>query len=182
MTTEIIKVGEESHEIEVRPITLIYTSPDLHERLSYPSRIPLGTEETEYHISRVQKFHPTTAQMVAHVFGIKDVNQVNPDWCRQAGSGIRHIAGLLDLSLKMCQMGVPFVWIHPESFLHPKAQCQLGDILLWFINDPPRTNAEIEESFMEHIAIRLAGDPIPEEKEEKKNLTSRGNSDTVSPT
>ena len=104
----------------------------------------------------MSKSRPTTyAKMVAKVFGIKEVASVTPDWCRQAGTGIMHCAGLIDLSLKLCQLGVPFVWIHPESFLHPAAQCGLGDIAIELATNPPKTLAQEDDEQADRVAEEM---------------------------
>ena len=155
---ETILVGDEKHEIEVKPITLIYKSPGLHQRLSYPGRLEIDTEATIYHMERVKVFHEHTPRMVAYVFEKSEVEQVTPDWCRQSGTGVMHCAGLIDLTLKMSEKNIPIVWIHPESFLHPRAQCQLADILVELGANPPETKAKKEDRIADEIAEGMLAD------------------------
>jgi hypothetical protein len=155
---EIILVGEDKHGIEVKPVTLIYKAPDLHQRLSYPGRVELDTEATMFHMGKVKVFHEHTPRMVAHVFEKKEVEQITPDWCRHAGSGVMHCAGLIDLSLKLAEKWVPVAWIHPESFLHPRAQCQLADIVIELGTNPPETAARKQDRIADEIAEGMLKD------------------------
>ena len=155
---ETILVGQEKHEVEVKPVTLIYKAPDLHQRLSYPGRLELDPEATMYHMERVKVFHEHTSRMVAKVFKGNDSALYTPDFCRQSGSGVMHCAGLIDLSLKMSENGVPIVWIHPETYLHPSAQCELADIIIELATNPPETAARKEDRIMNEIAEGLVKD------------------------
>ena len=153
-----LEVGGEVHELEGRPINIVCTAPDFQQRIRYPGRVELGTEATMHHSGLVRSFHEHTPRMVAQVFGIKDVASVTPGWCRQAGSGVMHCAGLIDLSLKLCQLGVPFVWVHPESYLHPSAQCGLADVMVEIATNPPKTLAEEERDLIDRVARDVMGD------------------------
>jgi len=131
MAKEIIAVGDDVHEIDVRKITLICKdakTPDVE----YAERIPLDLEACLYHIDRVQKFDDRTAELVRMVF--KYDGEITPDICRKNGLGWRHVAGRIDLSLKFMQMGIPFAWIYPEAGLHPSAQCELADVIILLSN------------------------------------------------
>tara|TARA_Y100000034_G_scaffold130495_1_gene189096 strand:+ start:3218 stop:3643 length:426 start_codon:yes stop_codon:yes gene_type:complete len=127
MTKEIIGIGDDVHEIEVRPLTLLFKSPNLTQDVEYAERIPLDYEVCTYHMDRVQKFHALTPILVKMVFVDYD-KEITPGNCRDEGRGFQHIAGLMDMTLKFMDKGVPIAWVHPESHIHPKHQCQLGDV------------------------------------------------------
>ena len=125
---EIIAVGNDVHEIEVRPITLICKSAHVPD-VEYAERVKLDLEACLYHIDRVQTFHPQTAELIRMVFKGYE-GPITPEVCRQNGLGWRHVAGRIDMSLKFIQMGIKFAWVYPEAGLHPSAQCELGDVII----------------------------------------------------
>lgn len=157
ITETIIAGGTEKLEIEVKPITMIYKAADFHKRLSYPGRVELDSEAVIYHIERVKVFHEHTPRMIAQVFKKNEIEEITPDWCRQAGSGIKHCAGLIDMTLKLMEKDVPIVWIHPETFLHPAAQCELADIIVELATNPPETMAKKDDRIMGEIAEKIVG-------------------------
>ena len=129
MAKELIKVGDETLEIEVKPITLICTSPDIRDEIQYVDRVKLTPEYTVYHAERTQTFDPRTPALVAMVFGC-DSDVVTPDWCRSKDIGVLHIAGLVDLWIKLTAQGVRLVLYKPETYLHPQHQLQLADVMI----------------------------------------------------
>lgn len=46
--------------------------------------------------------------------------------------GAIHLMGLIDMTLKLTDQGVPVVWIHPESHMHPGWQVALADLAIYF--------------------------------------------------
>ena len=48
---------------------------------------------------------------------------------------MRHVLGLLDLSLKFIDMKIPFGWRYPETYLHPGTVVELSDIMIIWINE-----------------------------------------------
>lgn len=157
-TQEKVVIEGQEHTIPLRDITLICTAPDFHSRIRYPNRLEISHEESLYHMDRVQRFHPRTAGMVAKVFKVEDTGKVTPDWCRREGTGVRHCAGLIDLTIKMMQKGVPVVWIHPESFLHASAQAELADVLISLTKEPVKTLVQEEVEMADGIAKEIIGD------------------------
>ena len=154
----IVAGGDEELKIEIKPITMIFKAPDFHKKLSYPGRVELDSEAAMYHMERVKVFHEHTPRMVAQVFKSKDTTLFTPDYCRQAGTGVMCCAGLIDLTLKLMEKDVPIVWIHPEAFLHPAAQCELADIIIEFATNPPETIARKDDRIMGEIADKVVGE------------------------
>ena len=141
---EIIAVGDDVHEIETRPITLICKSPEVSQDVEYANRLKLDFEACIYHVERTKTYHNLTPQLVAKVFEQLNQDDVTPDNVRNQGIGIKHVAGRVDMTLKYMDMGVdmgvPIAWVYPEAGLHPKAQCELGDLAIFFANYQNRTN------------------------------------------
>jgi hypothetical protein len=127
-----IKVGDDVHDVEGSPaagtggITLVChdgTGP----RIEYPDRVAIDVHVSTHHGSRLSDggWHADTAPLVEYAFGA------------HLGSYSRtpaenHLVGLVDLSLKLDDMGVPFVWVQPESLLHPGVAARLGDLAAYF--------------------------------------------------
>ncbi len=129
MNPEVISVGNDVHEIELRPITLIFKDPALAQDIEYASRISLDYDVCTYHMERVQKFHRLTPVLIKMVFTDYE-KEITPGNCREEGRGFQHISGLLDMTLKFRDQGVPIVWVHPESHIHPKHEAQLADVII----------------------------------------------------
>jgi len=122
----------QTHTIDLKPITLVCSAPEVG-RISYaPQWFTLSFAETTYHAERVQVLHPLFPQFWTVLWEAAKlpVPDPIPDRLRQQGTGILHLMGLLDLSLKLFDQGVPLVWKHPESALHPRLQCALSDLLI----------------------------------------------------
>lgn len=115
MTAENIIVNGETMTVEVKPVTLICHKGDM--KLEFPERIPLDPEQTVYHGRRVKSLHKDTERLVKPFFAEK-IDTL----------GYWHVLGLIDLSLKLRDMGVPFAWVLPETYLHPSQQVELADV------------------------------------------------------
>lgn len=130
MTKETIIIGKEKHDIEVKPLTLICPGANLTDSIKYPKRLKIDFEASIYHIERVQKFHDETRKFIRQVFKIAESVPLYPDQVRKMGDGIRHFAGRIDLSLKLIQMKVPFVWVYPEACIYPANQAEMADVAI----------------------------------------------------
>ena len=53
---------------------------------------------------------------------------------QQHGSGVRHVVGLILLTDTAIGLGFNPFWRLPESYLHPKHQAGLGDLLIHYMN------------------------------------------------
>ena len=138
-TEEIrIKLKEgiyEIKEIETKPITLICKSPAFQSKIEYPKRVEIDPQVSVYHGERVKNVHADFPKYWNMVFeqsskGTEPPCEAEPDeirqWCDIAGT---HLLGLLDLTLKFMDMGTPFVWKYPETYLHPGLQAGLGSVV-----------------------------------------------------
>ena len=150
MSTETVKIGDTEHVIETKPLTMLFKSPAILDKIDYPDRIRIEPDHTIYHAERVQQFHPRTAGLVAKILKIKDPSQVDPDWCRTKTREVLHVAGLVDMALKFAVKGVPVVFIQPEAGLHPRQQVELGDFFLELMKDPePSTQDTMVDTILE---------------------------------
>lgn len=122
---ERIFIDKDPHDIEVEPITLIVKGGEVAD-IDTPSRLMIEPEMTLHHAGKVQQLHPRTEELVKIVFPNGEV----------ASRGYLHVVGLIDLSLKFIDMGVPFGWRYPETYLYPKEQCQLADVLARLTEEP----------------------------------------------
>ena len=130
MSKETIAIGKDSHQIEVKPLTLICKSANLIEDIKYERRVILDMEACFYHADRVEKLHsltiywmaetlpavllPTTVKDASGLWKVTDMRDR-----LQAGTGFRHCLGRIDLSMKLVDQGVQIVHRHPEDSLHP---------------------------------------------------------------
>jgi hypothetical protein len=110
-------------EAEVRPITII-CHPDNVGDVEPLDRLVLDPETTLYHADRLSPGgrHAWTNELLELLF------KQNPP--PSSSLAYRHALGLIDLTLKLQDMGVRVAWRYPETYLHPAAQLQLADVLL----------------------------------------------------
>jgi len=126
---ETIILGGQLHEIEVRPITLICKSPTIPFDVQTPERVMIDSFRTVAYTKEVLRLHPRTEKLFKLVFP-NYPKEVTPDNIRAEGTGMQHVLGLIDLSLRYLDEGIKFGWRYPESYLHPAAQAPLADVLI----------------------------------------------------
>ena len=129
-----IRTGDkvEEHEISVAPLTMVCPGPYMAaSKIEYPGRMEIDSVSTIYHAERVKKLHPCFNEAWKLFFKNRDVPTTEPDEIRKMGTGLMHLMGLIDLCLKMTQMGVPIVMKYPETFLHPALQAPIGDFVIY---------------------------------------------------
>jgi hypothetical protein len=136
--TDKLKIAteDEVHEVDASKINLVFKSPEHTGELKYPDHVPLDAEACIYHMDRVQKFDSRTPELVCMVFKHLKPEQITPDWVRQQDKGVQHLAGRVDMTIKLQDKGVRIMWKLPEAYLHPKWQCELGDLLIHMSNMP----------------------------------------------
>lgn len=136
---KIVLAGQE-HEVEAKPLTLIFKDPDITQDIQYPDRFKLGPQECWEHLKAVVWLHPDTEMYVRMVFpDYKPPRGWDLDWIKtNEGSGYQHVVGRIDFTLKAIDIGLRFVWAYPEASLHPKAQCQIADVLISLIDRASR--------------------------------------------
>ncbi len=129
MTSERILLDGEEWTIQVRPITLIVKSPNMPFDVQAPERLMIDARMTLAHAAKVVTLRPKTEGLFRLVFP-KYERAVTPDEIRREGVGMRHVLGLIDLSLGCVAAGRKCGWRYPESFLDPAAQLGLADVVV----------------------------------------------------
>lgn len=114
-----------------KPITLVYKDWRFHGQLETDA-VMLDVEMSLYHMDRVKVLDSRTPELIGMIFDLdnEEVGRLDSDEIRRRGSGYRHMGGLMDLTLKLRDKSIKIDWAHPEALLHPKAQCNLGDVLI----------------------------------------------------
>lgn len=59
---------------------------------------------------------------------------------QQHGTGVRHVVGLILLTDAAISVGLNPFWKLPESYLHPKFQLGLGDLIVHYMNIVDKRN------------------------------------------
>ena len=140
--TDTVTFGGHTQEIETKPITMVFKSPEMLDKVEYPDRLRLEPEHWIYHAERVESFHARTPGLVRRVFRVDDSMEITPDWCRSKNREVLSVAGMIDMMLKFAYKGIPIVLVEPESGLHPAHQVELGDVLIDLMNNPVQTKLE----------------------------------------
>ena|ERR1019366_3333940 len=133
MTKETIILNGQEMEVELRKINIICKAPDIVQDIQTPGRLMIDSQMTLTHTEEAKEFHPRTEKFFRMVFMEYD-GEFTPEAIRREGSGAMHIAGLIDLSIICMTQSAKFGWKYPESFLHPKMQCQLADVVVAISN------------------------------------------------
>ena len=140
--TQTIIVGKDKHEIEVKPITMIFVSPNIAmgPDIEYPGRIVLTMRDTLLQADRLsdkgvhREFEKYWRIFMENTSGCHPKPpldyEIKPSVIRTMGTGAKHLMGLIDLALKMQDLKVGVVFRHPESSLHPGWQVALGDLFI----------------------------------------------------
>ena len=133
MSKEYVQIGNGPLQpLETKPLTVVVPAADFHQRIKYLDRVDISCNETLAHIHEVDELHPHTQRYFRIVFP-EYGKQFDLETIRRDGNGAQHVAGLIDLSLKLNDQGKKFVWKYPESFLRPTQQLQLGDLAVAFM-------------------------------------------------
>lgn len=159
----IILTGQQQHEVPTSKINVIAPAADFHERIKYPGSIELLPEYTIYHASRCEQLHQNISRFWQHVFPQQEI-PVTLAERKQLGSGMLHVIGLLDMTLKLSALHpcARIVWKYPESYLHPAAQLGLADALI-DITKYFRSQREVVEEELRNITTRLTDATNPQD-------------------
>lgn len=87
--------------------------------------------DPETTVSRFSQLQNITV-LHKHLFNIvvPDMQPVTLDGLRAGHIGFKHLMGLIACSLELILLRKPFGWKWPETYLHPKYQGNLADLLL----------------------------------------------------
>lgn len=135
MTKESIVIGDETLEIETRPITLVFNTSPL--KSGYPNRHMIDPEWTLANYRSLVEITEATARLFKIVFPDFDlpITKASIDKC---SLGHQHVVGLMALSIHFLNTRQPFGWRFPETYLHPRHQANLADALIWFALQPQK--------------------------------------------
>lgn len=124
--TEEVIFNDTAHQLELRRVVLVF-NPECDS--NYPGRLMLTPDITLKHFDELSEIGPYTQELFSIV--VPDFNQpVNIANMRKAHIGFRHLVGLLELSFNYTCQQLKFGWKYPETYLHPRHQGNLGEILI----------------------------------------------------
>jgi hypothetical protein len=125
----IIIVEETTHEIDAKPINLVFNKS--HCAIDYPDRFIIDAYKTLQHFDALEEIDDFTASFFKLV--INDFpKKVNKENLKNSGMGYKHLIGLFSLSLKCFLENKKFTWRYPESYIHPCYQGNMADALVVF--------------------------------------------------
>lgn len=115
------KEGELEKGIE----ELVTKAPCLH----------ISREVSDYHMDRVRILDPETVGLLQSVFPnckVDEPGKAVSDQVREYNAGVRHVCGLIDLTLKLRlkHPGCNINWQYPEQLLHPAQTLKLTDCVM----------------------------------------------------
>ncbi len=128
MATEIVMVDGQTHEIEVKPITLIYKRSNVNDIQYQDDVLVIDPTMTVQHAKSMKTITPLTEKLFKICF--KKHNQQLKLEDIQNHIGMLHVIGLLDLTLQCIEAKQKFVWRYPETYLHPEIAAELGDVVI----------------------------------------------------
>jgi len=125
----------------------------IEEHVSHGPVLHMSREVADYHMDRVQWLDPETVGLLLIVFPTAVIKgkMSGADSIREYGPGIRHIAGLIDLTLKMHikHPGVSINWQYPEQLLHPAAAVNITDCMLKMMDIVDKRNKDKQSTNVE---------------------------------
>ena len=130
---ETLLVDGKPHEIETRPVTLLCHPGTVN--LAAPARLEINARITlEYAEMMSQQaldlfLEAGLDEHFRSLFGDHPVPRSSAA-LRHEGTGVKHAVGLIGLLMFCVGVGIPPYVRCPESFLHPRAQAGLGDVIV----------------------------------------------------
>ena len=157
MTTEIVKFNGDSHNIEVKPVTLVFNNT--HGESEYPERVMISPEMTLEHFRNMQEINPYVACFFKLVMSDYKF-RITKSQLEKSSMGCRHLIGLFSLSIQMILEGKKFGWKYPETGLHPRNQLKLADALILLSNKNSliKFTRDIERGYYDEYILGLEGD------------------------
>jgi hypothetical protein len=122
---ETIFVDQQEHQIEAKPVTLVFNSSCA---TYYPDRIMIDPELTLRKFKELDQLNCFQIELFRIV--VADVNPVTLAALQGGHIGFQHLMGLIACSLELILLKKPFGWKWPETYLHPKYQGNLADLMI----------------------------------------------------
>lgn len=122
---ETIFVDREAHEIETKPVTLVF-----NEKCAtyYPDRIMIDPELTLRKFRELEELNCFQIELFRKV--APDVTPIALPELQSGHIGFQHLMGLIACSLELMLLKKPFGWKWPETYLHPKYHGNLADLMI----------------------------------------------------
>lgn len=139
---EKIKINDCDHELEVQPCTLVFNSTN--SEIIYPERIVISPDITLKHFEEKEEINIYEECFFRVVITDFQLN-LDKEKLKSVNMGVKHLIGLISLTLKYILEDKKFIWKLPESFIHPKYQGNLADLML-ILN-----NGQLFIKFIENI-------------------------------
>jgi len=154
MATETVYIGKEPVTIKLAPITLMFNAG--YKNTFYPDRVMIDADMTIAHFRQLAEISPFVAAFFKMV--VPDYPyEINVANLREAVPGFQHLAGLLDLSLRFILQRRKFGWRYPETYLHPKYQANLADVMIT-LSSPEKFVGVITDVKKKLLEDKNAGD------------------------
>jgi hypothetical protein len=139
-TETVIANGEDLHDVEVKPLTIICHHGGLRIEPTGTRRVvgPLETVEAAEKIEAEEYAQRLATGGYHAAFKLVFEQGETPDAVlpenirdlRAAPLSVKHIVGMLILLQDCARDGVQSYIRYPESYLHPKQQCGLADLFI----------------------------------------------------
>jgi len=134
----VVLVGGEPHCIAVKPLTVLLPNTPLN--IQVPAAVEIGSPATSERAKAMKQeeldwLHEIEANILFDkVFKSQDISMPKKiSELRQAGGGVMHIVGMIDMIVRALLDGKRIFLQHPETHLHPKAQAGLADMLVYIV-------------------------------------------------
>jgi len=140
-----ITINNEPHQIETKPVTLVFNASGL--RTEYPDRIMITPEMSLNRYRQLGEIDRITAALFRIV--VPDFDRpVSREELDKCCDGFQHLAGLLSLTVRFIAHKHQFGWSYPETGLQPRYQANLADVIVLL------TNAESMDRFVKSLEVR----------------------------
>jgi predicted ATPase len=130
MTSDFITLDGVDTEIETAPLTLLFHQGDVQIEARNRCQVdPETTLEACKEMSEYDWHKIRESKQFKDMFKKVFFDMEPPEFIHSEGLGVRHVVGMIVL-IKLAQHhNVPVFIRYPESYLHPRYQLGLGDLL-----------------------------------------------------
>ena len=133
IVTDILKeIKKKDPEFESK-INLVVPGADVTEDLKYPGHMivdmPMSLQHYKWIVDNNLVLDEEALDYVGIVFQNGEITEDN--W-KDQGSGVQHLIGRIDLTLKIwkSKTPVPLVWRYPEAGLSPGVVANVADVII----------------------------------------------------